>query len=104
MGKTVGVNGRLEVQARVHVCSGMWHGFGSGPEGMELFSVMAERSVVANVASLLARRLYYIGGSVAVPQKCRLAYLGECSYVNLGVYVWKVFFFFLKLLFIYFLI
>lgn len=64
---------------------------GSGPEGMELFSVTAERSAVVSVASLMARRFYYVGGSVAVPQKCRLAYLGEFSYVHSGVYVWKVF-------------
>lgn len=77
VGKTVGVSWQSEVQTGVHVCSGMLCGFGSGPEGMEVFSVTAERSAVANVASLLARRFYYVWGSVAVPQKCRLAYMGE---------------------------
>lgn len=81
------------MQTCVQVCSRMLHGFGSSLEAMELFSVTAERSAVASVASLLARRFYYVGGSVAVPQKCRLAYLGECSYGNfIGVYVWNVFF------------
>ncbi|XP_047678774.1 1-phosphatidylinositol 4,5-bisphosphate phosphodiesterase eta-1 [Tachysurus fulvidraco] len=50
---------------------------GSGSDGMELFLATAERSAMVSVASLLARRFYYVGGSVAVPQKCRLAYLVE---------------------------
>lgn len=45
----------------------------------------SERSAVANVASLLARRFYHVGGSVAVPQKCRLAYIGEMFLVRVSV-------------------
>ncbi|XP_039540065.1 1-phosphatidylinositol 4,5-bisphosphate phosphodiesterase eta-1 isoform X2 [Pimephales promelas] len=41
------------------------------------FFMTSERSAVGNVASLLARRLYHVGCSVAVPQKCRLAYIVE---------------------------
>lgn len=75
--KTVGMSGQSEVQISFCILSGMLRRFGSLPEGMELFSVSAERSAVASVASLLARRFYYVWGSVAVPQKCRLAYMGE---------------------------
>ncbi|RXN09921.1 1-phosphatidylinositol 4,5-bisphosphate phosphodiesterase eta-1 isoform X5 [Labeo rohita] len=46
-------------------------------DGMGPFFLTSERSAVANVASLLARRFYHVGGSVAVPQKCRLAYIVE---------------------------
>lgn len=42
---------------------------------------------MANVASLLARRFYHVGGSVAVPQKCRLAYIGEMFLVRVNVCV-----------------
>lgn len=77
VGKTVGVSGQSEVQISVHIFSGMLREFRYRPDGMELFSVTAERSAVANAASLLARRFYYVWGSVAVPQKCRLAYMGE---------------------------
>ncbi len=45
--------------------------------GMGPFFLTSERSAMANVPSLLARRFYHVGGSVAVPQKCRLAYIGE---------------------------
>lgn len=51
-------------------------------EGMGPFFVTSERSAMANVASLLARRFYHVGGSMAVPQKCRLAYIGEKILVN----------------------
>ncbi|XP_028817702.1 1-phosphatidylinositol 4,5-bisphosphate phosphodiesterase eta-1 isoform X3 [Denticeps clupeoides] len=37
----------------------------------------AERSSVASAASQLARRIYHVGGCVAVPHKCRLALLVE---------------------------
>ncbi|KAL1256617.1 hypothetical protein QQF64_012162 [Cirrhinus molitorella] len=46
-------------------------------DGMGPFFLTSERSAMANVASLLARRFYHVGGSVAVPQKCRLAYIVE---------------------------
>ncbi|KAK1785367.1 hypothetical protein P4O66_018743, partial [Electrophorus voltai] len=44
-------------------------------EVTELSSVTAERSTVANMSSLLGHRFYHVGGSMAVVQKCRLAYL-----------------------------
>lgn len=53
--------------------------------GMGPFFVTSERSAMANVASLLARRFYHVGGSVAVPQKCRLAYIGEMFLVRVSV-------------------
>ncbi|XP_016095971.1 1-phosphatidylinositol 4,5-bisphosphate phosphodiesterase eta-1 [Sinocyclocheilus grahami] len=46
-------------------------------DGMRPFFLASERSAMVNVASLLARRFYHVGGSVAVPQKCRLAYIVE---------------------------
>ncbi|XP_034723097.1 1-phosphatidylinositol 4,5-bisphosphate phosphodiesterase eta-1 isoform X2 [Etheostoma cragini] len=37
----------------------------------------AEKSAVLTVATLLARNVYHIGGTVAVPQKCRLTQIVE---------------------------
>lgn len=37
----------------------------------------AEKSAALTVASLLARHIYHIGGTVAVPQKCRLTQTGK---------------------------
>lgn len=37
----------------------------------------AERSAVLTVAALLARNVYHIGGTVAVPQKCRITQPGK---------------------------
>ncbi|KAM7399194.1 hypothetical protein PAMP_018480 [Pampus punctatissimus] len=37
----------------------------------------AEKSAVLTVANLLARNVYHIGGTVAVPQKCRLTQIVE---------------------------
>lgn len=37
----------------------------------------AEKSAVLTVATLLARNVIYIGGTVAVPQKCRLTQIGK---------------------------
>lgn len=37
----------------------------------------AEKSAVLTVATLLARNVYHIGGTVAVPQKCRLKQTGK---------------------------
>lgn len=50
----------------------------------------AEKYAVLTVATVLARNVYHIGGSVAVPQKCRLTQIGKltslcvykCSYRN----------------------
>lgn len=45
----------------------------------------AEKSAVLTVATLLARNVYHIGGTVAVPQKCRLGELMcvcLCRYYN----------------------
>lgn len=38
----------------------------------------AEKSAVLTVATLLARNVYHIGGTLAVPQKCRLTQIGKC--------------------------
>ncbi|XP_057203729.1 1-phosphatidylinositol 4,5-bisphosphate phosphodiesterase eta-1 [Triplophysa rosa] len=46
-------------------------------DGVGPFSVTSERSAMASVVSLLARWFYHVGGSVVVPQKCRLAYIVE---------------------------
>lgn len=37
----------------------------------------AEKSAVLTVATLLARNVIHIGGTVAVPQKCRLTQIGK---------------------------
>lgn len=37
----------------------------------------AKKSAVLTVATLLARNVYHIGGTVAVPQKCRLTQIGK---------------------------
>lgn len=38
----------------------------------------AEKSAVITVATLLARNVFHIGGTLAVPQKCRLTQIGKC--------------------------
>lgn len=40
----------------------------------------AEKSAVLTVAMLLARNVYHIGGTVAVPQKCRLTQIGKLMF------------------------
>lgn len=44
----------------------------------------SEKSAVLTVATLLARNVYHIGGTVAVPQKCRLTQIGKlmCVWVH----------------------
>lgn len=37
----------------------------------------AEKSAVLTVAMLLARNVYHVSGTVAVPQKCRLSQTGK---------------------------
>lgn len=37
----------------------------------------AEKPAVLTGATLLARNVYHIGGTVAVPQKCRLTQIGK---------------------------
>lgn len=41
----------------------------------------AEKSAVLTVATLLARNVFHIGGTVAVPQRCRLTQIGELNSV-----------------------
>lgn len=55
-----------------------------GPTGLSAHKVRstfiygpAEKSAVLTVATLLARNVYHIGGTVAVPQKCRLTQIGK---------------------------
>lgn len=47
----------------------------------------AEKSAVLTVATLLAQNVYHIGGTVAVPQKCRLTQIGELMCVCVCVCV-----------------
>lgn len=42
----------------------------------------AEKSAVLTVATLLARNVYHIGGTLAVPQKCRLIQIGKSVCVS----------------------
>lgn len=37
----------------------------------------AEKSTVLTVATHRARNVFHIGGTVAIPQKCRLTQIGE---------------------------
>lgn len=46
----------------------------------------AEKSAVLTVATLLARNVYHIGGTLAVPQKCRLTLIGKL--MSVYVFVW----------------
>lgn len=47
----------------------------------------AEKSAVLTVAMLLARNVFHIGGTVAVPLKCRLTQIGK--FISVCVRVWK---------------
>lgn len=44
-----------------------------------------EKSAVVTVATLLARNVYHVGGTVAVPQKCRLSQIGKFMHVCVWV-------------------
>lgn len=39
------------------------------------------------VATLLARNVFHIGGTVAVPQKCRLTQIGKLN--SVCVHLWR---------------
>lgn len=61
------------------ICSSL---FGPGPISAHkvrsaFIDGPAERSAVLTVAALLARNVYHIGGTVAVPQKCRITQPGK---------------------------
>lgn len=47
----------------------------------------AEKSAVLTVATLLARNVYHIGGTLAVPQKCRHTQYGKLMFVYVCVCV-----------------
>lgn len=49
----------------------------------------AEKSAVLTVATLLARNVFHIGGTVAVPQKCRLTQIGKLNSVCVCVHLWR---------------
>lgn len=46
----------------------------------------AEKTAALTVATLLAHNIYHIGGTLAVPHKCRLTLTGKS--MSLCAYVW----------------
>lgn len=61
----------------------------SGRDRSNFICGPTEKSAVLTVATLLARNVFHIGGTVAVPQKCRLTQIGKlnCALVCMCVHL-----------------